>query len=102
MAIFLHEHPPWDNKDETFAMKEPVVRFPVVCPQCGAESLARLPIAEVAAALINGKQLDLFTACHQRRWPASQVELQQIREYLGAPWINSQQSAEEFSVRPAG
>jgi hypothetical protein len=72
-------------------MKEPTIRFPVTCPRCGSESLTELPIADVAnALLVRGHILQLFVSCHEYSWAASQLELQQIREYLGAPWLDAQ------------
>jgi hypothetical protein len=65
------------------AMDEPAVRFPVVCPQCGTESLAEFPVAFIAAALLVDSPLQLFAPCHPQPWIASEWEREQIREYLG-------------------
>jgi hypothetical protein len=64
-------------------MNEPVIRFPVTCPQCGKEQLTELRIADVAIALMEGRELTLYASCHEYHWSASDSELQQIREYLG-------------------
>ena len=63
---------------------EPLIKFPVTCPQCGAEQLAALPVNEVADSLIKGADLRLSTKCHGVIWNATALELQQIRQYLGA------------------
>lgn len=71
-------------------MDEPTIRFPVTCPQCGREELAEFPIADVASALLLRRNtLHLYASCHDYYWAASQWELQQIREYLGAPWLDA-------------
>lgn len=61
------------------------VRFPVKCPQCGSEVLAEYPIPKVAKALLTRENpLILSSPCHGLHWPATQTELDQIQEYLGA------------------
>jgi hypothetical protein len=70
-------------------MNEPTIRFPVVCPLCGAEAITEYPVADVASALLNRSVgLKLYTPCHDYRWTASQLELQQVREYMGA-WLTT-------------
>jgi hypothetical protein len=70
-------------------MNEPTIQFPVTCPVCGAEALAEYPVADVADALISRTgALQLRASCHDLRWTASKLELQQIREYLGA-WLKA-------------
>jgi len=69
-------------------MGEPEVLVPVICPQCGGESLKRLAVSVVAEALIAGTFLRLSTACHCAEWDATAVELEQIREYLIAACID--------------
>ena len=70
-------------------MKEPMVKFPVVCPKCGTEHLTEVPIAVVADALIKKEGIYLRAACHDAAWNASPTEIEQLREYMGAPWIGS-------------
>jgi hypothetical protein len=60
-------------------MIEPTVRFPVVCPKCGRERLTEFPITEV---LYRGSEVILVATCHDVIWTASELELQQIYEYL--------------------
>jgi hypothetical protein len=70
-------------------MRQPMMGFPVTCPECGAEALREFPVAEVALALMTRRNsLHLYAPCHGRLWRASLIEIQQIREYLGAPWLD--------------
>jgi hypothetical protein len=71
-------------------MKEPTIRFPVTCPKCGNELLTELPVAVVAVGLIRGSSIRLFADCHGVSWGASPLEIEQIREYLGASWLAEQ------------
>jgi hypothetical protein len=71
-------------------MSEPIVRFPVTCPQCGAESIGTFPLTDVAAALIECRRVNLFAGCHSLSWDASDVEQAQIREYLAVMWHEEQ------------
>ena len=69
-------------------MNDMTIQFPVTCPECGREALLTRPLATVTAALMTGsKPLPLYAPCHSHRWMASQEELQQVREYLGAWFI---------------
>jgi hypothetical protein len=65
-------------------MRESTVRFPVVCPKCGTERLAEISVAVVTDALRRGSDLCLVATCHDVIWTASELELEQIQEYLGA------------------
>ncbi|HEV7612829.1 MAG TPA: hypothetical protein VGO37_13185 [Steroidobacteraceae bacterium] len=67
----------------------PRVRFPVKCPVCGNEALGSYRIADVVDALINDRKIRLYATCHDRSWKASDVEVQQLREYLGAVWLDT-------------
>jgi hypothetical protein len=71
-------------------MKEPTIRFPVICPKCGNELLTEMPVAVVAVGLIRGTSIQLFADCHGVAWSASPREIEQIREYLGASWVDNQ------------
>jgi len=74
-------------------MSEPMVQFPVTCPKCGTESIARYPVADVATALLSrSTPLKLYAPCHDYYWTASQWELQQVRQYMGA-WLAAPQPA---------
>ena len=63
-------------------MKQPTVRFPVVCPRCGVESLAEVSVDLAAEALMRNEGIQLKSACHNLYWTASPTEMQQLREYM--------------------
>ncbi len=63
-------------------MTKSIVKFPVVCPECGREALAAIPIA--ADALMECKSIRLHSNCHDKWWDASHVEVEQLRQYIGA------------------
>jgi hypothetical protein len=71
-------------------MIEPSVRFPVMCPECGREVLSALPVGLVAGALIRGRGIRFHSPCHDLYWDASPIEIEQLREYMGVAWIDSQ------------
>ena len=73
-------------------MREPTIRFPVTCPECGTERLTEFPAAEVADALQRRGSICLVATCHDMIWDASEVELEQISEYLGATWTEAHRS----------
>ena len=74
-------------------MNEPTIQFPVTCPKCGAEAIADYPVADVADALLSRSTvLQLYAPCHDCHWPASQAEMQQIREYMAA-WMKKAPAA---------
>lgn len=61
-----------------------VVRLPVVCPVCGREEVQSFDVAALASALLEAAPIKLTSACHQALWKASALEMEQIRQYLGA------------------
>jgi hypothetical protein len=65
-------------------MREPTVRFPVACPKCGMERLIEIPFEVAADALQRGSEICLVATCHDVIWTATESELEQIHEYLGA------------------
>jgi hypothetical protein len=70
-------------------MSEATIQFPVTCPECGREGLLTRPLPALMGALVTQSNvLTLYAPCHARHWTASQRELQQIREYLGA-WLTA-------------
>jgi aspartate-semialdehyde dehydrogenase len=71
-------------KSSAKAVREPVVRFPVMCPKCDQELLLEMPVGHIAASLMEGQILRLYAVCHNIFWNAGMAERQQIREYLGA------------------
>jgi hypothetical protein len=65
-------------------MNHPTVRFPAACPKCGTERLTEFPVDVVADALQRGSDICLVATCHDVIWSATELELEQISEYLGA------------------
>ena len=65
-------------------MSDTIVRFPVACPKCGRERLTELPVEAVADALQRGSGICLVAICHDMVWTATELELEQIHEYLAA------------------
>jgi hypothetical protein len=63
-------------------MIEPTIRFPVVCPTCGREKLTEFPLNEVVYALNGRSDICLVATCHDVIWTATELELEQIHEYL--------------------
>ena len=74
-------------------MIEPSVRFPVMCPECRRETLATLPVGLIAGALIRDRTVRLYASCHDVYWDASPVEIEQLRQYMGALWIETHRAA---------
>jgi hypothetical protein len=78
--------------------REPLVRFPVLCPSCAAERLITVPVAVIAAALVKGGTIRLHASCHDKWWDATAVELQQMREYLAVNSTNAPLQGEPVTV----
>jgi hypothetical protein len=68
-------------------MEGPAIRFPVTCPQCGDESLVEYRLVAVTIALNVWGGMRLHADCHDVFWDASDVEREQIRDYLGTSWL---------------
>jgi len=68
--------------------KEPGVRFPVTCPVCARALLTELPVALIAEALMVRSSIRLHASCHDVSWDATELEVEQIRGYLGAGVLN--------------
>jgi hypothetical protein len=73
-------------------MEESSIRFPITCPRCGNESLTEFRAVVVTIAVIEWHCMRLYSSCHEVFWDASEMELEQIREYLGASWIGASPS----------
>ena len=59
-----------------------ILRFAVVCPSCGCETLFRAPARTIAEALSAGTQIALSAdCCSMLHWFASDLQIEQIREY---------------------
>jgi hypothetical protein len=80
-------------------MKQPIVRFPVVCPRCGAESLAEVSVAFAADALMRDEGIQLKAACHNLYWTASPIEMRQLRGYLSALFVDEQPTSSPAADR---
>jgi hypothetical protein len=65
-------------------MPEPLLKVPVTCPHCAVESLAEMPIAVIANALLIGKAIRLYSRCHDHYWTATFAEREQLRKSLAA------------------
>lgn len=67
-------------------MNDSVVRFPVTCPVCSRESLARLSVDTILRSLATDRPLKLYAKCdrHAIAWVANEIERNQIREYTDA------------------
>jgi hypothetical protein len=65
-------------------VRDILIRFPVKCPLCSREHLIELPVAEVADALLRDEDVYLSASCCGVVWTASEIECEQIREYLAA------------------
>jgi len=78
------------NNGNDAAWKEPRVRFPVSCPICARALLTELPVALIAEALIMGSSIRLHASCHDVYWDATELEVEQIREYLSAGAVTDQ------------
>lgn len=77
-------------------MTEPEIHFPVKCPICAEESLTRFRISVVADALETG-QIRLYANCHIASWDATELELEQMREYLDDVWgADLKEACQEF------
>jgi hypothetical protein len=72
------------NNGNDGAWKEPGVRFPVTCPICARALLTELPVALIAEALIGRSSIRLHAGCHDVYWDATELQVEQIREYLRA------------------
>ena len=63
-------------------MPEPLLKFPVTCPDCALESVSEIPIALIANALLTGKGVRLHSRCHGLYWTATFTEREQLRRSL--------------------
>ena len=61
------------------------MKIAVTCPECALESISELPIASIANALLTGKSIRLFAACHDQYWTATFIEREHLRKTLAAP-----------------
>jgi hypothetical protein len=94
MSLFMMLGGRYRLSDErTKHMREPSMKFPVICPECARESIGEFQIAVIATALITGKSLRLYSSCHDVYWTATPVEREQLRECLAASSIDAREIA---------
>ena len=67
-------------------MSDPIVRFPVKCPCCGQEHLAREGLDVIMNRFSNDRPIKLRADCEYHRlvWVASEIERSQIQDYVAA------------------
>lgn len=75
-------------------MREPSIKIPVICPECAQETIGEFQVAVIATALITGKNLRLYSACHDVYWTATHVEREQLRQYLAAVRIDAREAGQ--------
>jgi hypothetical protein len=81
-------------------MQEPLVRFPITCPECAMEQLTERPMLQIAEALAAGKKLRLYSACHDVYWTATFVEREQLRDYLKTMRLTPGSNASTADAHP--
>ncbi len=70
-------------------MNDARIRFPVVCPVCGVDSLVSRRLADVVRALYCAQTIALASQCHGARWEANPMEMEQIWDYCMATLIHA-------------
>jgi hypothetical protein len=86
------------NSLETWGMKDAEVLMPIRCPECGEESLEGFPVALVADCLLSGNRIRIRARCHPVEWYATAVEMEQIRQYLGAGCIGPRNTYARYAA----
>jgi hypothetical protein len=81
-------------------MQEPTLKFAVTCPDCALESLAEIPIAVVANALLTGKSIRLRAGCHDQYWTATFLEREQLRRILATMKTDAVHPPEPIPCKP--
>jgi hypothetical protein len=79
---------------------EPEILIEVKCPECGQSTLACLPVAAVADALISGSGFRLSGKCHSAEWEASPADIATIRAQLRTNSIHVQTADAGTAVGP--
>jgi hypothetical protein len=73
------------NLGSDTAMGEPLIKFPAVCPDCGKEHLASIPVCVFAAALVANDRISPEAGRHNSfSRDARQAASDQLHEYLAA------------------
>jgi hypothetical protein len=73
-------------------MKDVEVFMPIKCPECAEEWLEGFSVALAADALMSGRRVRMRSRCHSKEWDATPIEMEQLREYLGAGCIGPRNS----------
>jgi hypothetical protein len=73
-------------------VREPSIKIPVVCPECARETIGEFQIAVIATALITGKNLRLYAACHDVYWTATALEREKMRQHLAAISVDARET----------
>jgi hypothetical protein len=71
----------WRSAEDD-SVREPLIEFPLTCPECAMVNLAKYPIAVIANALLTGRSLRLYASCHDKYWTATFSEREQLRKHL--------------------
>jgi hypothetical protein len=70
-----------------------VVKFPIVCPLCGTETLAQRLLEQLVADLAGDRRIELSSDCHEISWPASECERDQLRDYCAVAQFHAGRGA---------
>jgi hypothetical protein len=65
-------------------MNDKQLRVPIVCPICGSESVAELPLIATVEALEGSSPVLVKAVCHKLVWLATEIEREQFRQYVDA------------------
>jgi len=79
-------------------MNEVLIRFPIVCPVCGMDSLGGCRLMDIVNALFQSQPLGLTSHCHRECWQASDIELAQISDYLSAAILHRPGTSTQFNL----
>jgi len=76
------------------------VSLPIRCPVCGEQVITQYRTVDIVGAVINGRPIHLYAACHDRSWIASYIEIQQIRACLGSRGLDAEGRAPFKDISP--
>jgi hypothetical protein len=65
------------------------LRVPIACPTCGSESVAELPLIATVEALQGSCPVFLTAACHGIVWTATDIEREQLLQYVEAGCVST-------------
>jgi len=78
------------------------VSIPIRCSVCGRKKLVQFTILVVVTGLTRWNNMRLHSDCHDCAWDAGKSELTDIRNFLGARWIESHRSRLYFESTGKG